>query len=169
MSYRKIIDRDSGNSWEKELFHATYKEFLMQAQEYDRENRYETFDEMLQYILRAKDMHYLVSTAAINILRQLQDVIPDVVDNHGQTFLRFKNFKFELLKSHKKDMSKHQVCVTFFSESYCWMDTIGDQLLLTKGEDENLLYNAQEVFPSLLSMTSNVSIYSFQARKARIV
>jgi hypothetical protein len=167
--YRKIIDSTASGMWEKQVFDATHKEFFMQAQEYDRDKKNETFGELQRNIPRASDIHYLVSTAAVNYIRQLNDLIPDVVDQQGQRFLHFKNFRFELIESHVHDKKLHRVCIYFYSNPYCWVDSIGDTLVLANASDEALLLDNQEVNLNLVAMNAGLSIHSIRTSKVMAV
>ena len=75
--YLKVVDASSTGIWEKLVFEDTYKEFFMQAQQFDQQKKYTTFQEILKNNPDADQMHYLVSTAAISYIRQLNERIPD--------------------------------------------------------------------------------------------
>jgi hypothetical protein len=44
--YLKIIDASSTSHWDKYVFEDTYKEFFMQAQQFDQQKKYTTFQEI---------------------------------------------------------------------------------------------------------------------------
>ncbi len=46
--YRKIIDATSTSIWDKYVFEDTYKEFYMQVQQFDQQQKYTTFQEILK-------------------------------------------------------------------------------------------------------------------------
>ncbi len=158
LCYRKIIDAGSAKPWEKLVFEDTYREFLMQAQFFNQEKKYNTLAELLQYVPGSDKLHYLVSTAAISYIRQLHGKVPDVVNNLGRIFLPFENFRFEIVHSDVRDKSKHQVAINFYSDQLVWHDTVGALLLVSvPGRKEN-----DETLTDMFSLQPFVSIYSLQ-------
>ncbi|HEV7347288.1 hypothetical protein [Telluribacter sp.] len=131
LCYRKIIDAASTKPWEKLVFEDTYAEFRMQAQLYNQEKKFTTFAELIQHVSGAEQLHFLVSAAAIGYLQQLNEIIPDVVNNLGKHFLRFTKFQFEIINSDLSDKSRHQVAVNFYSEPLFWHETIDNYLLVS--------------------------------------
>src|ERR1700712_2957657 len=98
--YRKIIDSSSQKLWDKYVFDDTYQEFFMQAQFYNQEKKYNTFQELLANVPNADKLHYLASTAAVGYIQQLKEIMPDIVNIYGKNCLPFKQFKFEIIQSH---------------------------------------------------------------------
>jgi len=160
--YRKLIDNTASSGWEKYVFEDTHKEFYMQAQQFDRQGTYTTFKEMADNIPKAEQMHYLVSTAAINYIRQLEEKMPDVTNAFGKHCVPFKNFSFEIIRSHIQDKKQHQVAIHFYSESLIWIGSIDKHLLLTLNNQAEALQNGQEVNTEMIVMIPNLSISSFK-------
>ncbi len=148
LCYRKVIDINSTKPWDKLVFEDSYKEFKMQAQLFNQEKKHSTFSALLYNVKGAEQLHFLVSAAIINYLKQLNDVIPDIVNNIGRQFLTFKQFKFEIINSDLNDSSKHAIAINFYSAPLIWHDTIAQFLLtspanLPKGEVLTDLFTIQ--------------------------
>lgn len=107
LCYRKIIDATATRPWDKLVWDESYREFRMQAQNFNPGNRYQTFGELLHYVPTANRLHFLVSGAVTGYIQQLNERVPDILNNLGRHFLRFKQFHFELLNSDINDQSKH--------------------------------------------------------------
>ena len=106
LCYRKIIDATNINHWYKFVHQDSFTEFKMQSQLYNPEQRYQTFAELILNVAGADKLHFLVSAAITGYLRQLNGMIPDVLDNLGRGFLTFDHFKFEIINSDIHDSSK---------------------------------------------------------------
>ena len=168
-SYRKLIDVNTTSTWEKFVFEDTYKEFFMQAQQFDPQGKHEKFSELLKHFPSAESMNYLVSTAAIGYLKQLNDLIPDIANVNGKIFLPFKNFKFELIQSHIKDKNQHKVAITFFSEIITLIDTIDKHMILAIGDQTDLLNGGMEIQTETLIMPESLNICSFQQINSQVL
>ncbi|WP_293312682.1 hypothetical protein [Pedobacter sp. UBA5917] len=158
LCYRKIIDAGNTGYWDKLVHEDSFAEFKMQAQFYNQEQQFTTFAEILLNVPEAEKLHFLVSAAITGYLRQLNGIIPDILDNLGRRFLTFENFKFELINSDINDPEKHKVAVNFFSKPLIWHDTI-DNLLLVSQFKEN---NEEEIFTNLFQLQPFVSIHSIK-------
>lgn len=137
LCYRKIIDSASQGVWETYVFDDSYKEFLMQAQFYNAEKKYNTFAQLLQNVKGAEKLHFLVSAAVTGYVQQLAGVVPDVTNALGKTFLPFSNFRFEIINSDIKDKGRHRVALNFYSDELRWLHTVGTQLIINmEGKEE---------------------------------
>lgn len=147
LCYRKIIDARSQKEWEKLVFEDTWREFKMQAQLFNQEKKYSTFSQLVLNVPAAEKLHFLVSAAAVNYIRQLGNKIPDVVNNIGKIFLGFSNFYFEIVNSDIQNKTVHSVAVNFYSDELIWHETIGEYLLLSPVDvataDQTHLYKLQ--------------------------
>lgn len=144
--YRKIIDANSVKEWEKLMFEDTYREFKMQAQFFNQQKKYETFAQLIHQVPGAEKLHFLVSAAAINYIKQLNNKIPDVQNNIGKTFLRFNQYYFEIINSHVQNKAAHSIAINFYSDPLIWHETIGEYLLLSNmdiPEEQTHLYHIQ--------------------------
>ena len=158
LCYRKIIDDSNINPWDKFVHEDSFLEFKMQSQFYNQEEKYSTFAELLINVPDADKLHFLVSAAITGYLRQLNGIIPDILDNLGRRFLTFENFKFEIINSDVNDIERHKIAINFFSKPLIWHETIDNQLLIsqfTEATDE-------EIFTNLFHLPPFVSIYSIK-------
>ena len=85
LCYRKIIDSSSQKIWDKYVFDSTYTEFRLQAQFYNQQKKYKTFGELIQHVLNAEKLHFLVSASITGYLKQLNETVPDIV-KFGQLY-----------------------------------------------------------------------------------
>ena len=154
LCYRKIIDINNTKPWEKLVFEDSYKELKMQAQFYNQDKRYSTFTELLQHVPGAEKLHFLVSGAIINYLRQLKDQVPDIANNIGRHFLTFKQFKFEIIHSDLNNLKKHVIAINFYTEPLVWHDTIGPYLLTSPTTSEGEILTDLFVIQPFLTIHS---------------
>jgi hypothetical protein len=159
LCYRKVIDASSPKKWDKYVFESTYTEFLMQAQLYNQEKKYSSFGELVQNVPGAEKLHFLVSTAIVGYLQQLEGIVPDILNNLGKHFLKFTDYRFEIINSDVKNKAGHQVAVKFFSESLIWHDTIENYLLVSPANKEKC---DDGVLTDLLLLQPFLSIYSLK-------
>ncbi len=157
--YRKIIDSSSQKIWDKYVFDSTYTEFLLQAQFYNQQKKYTTFGELIQHVPNAEKLHFLVSASITGYLRQLNETVPDIVNNLGRQFLSFKNYNFEIINSDIKNKNDHRVAINFFSEPLLWHDTIGDYLLVSDSKKD---INENGRNTDMVKMQPFLSIYSLK-------
>lgn len=163
LCYKKIVDVNAQKQWEKHIFEDTYREFFMQSQFYNQEEKFHTFQELIANVPAADKLHYLVSTAAINYIRQLNDLIPDIINVHQQLCLSFKNFRFEIVQSHIKNKEAHKVAIYFYSEPIIWIDTIDNHLLISNVNQKDTLGAENEISTDLIALQPLLSISSFQS------
>lgn len=115
IQYRKIIDSNSAQPWEKLVFDDSYTEYLMQVQFYNAEKKYNTFSQLIRHVPGSDKLHFLVSASVIGYVKQLNGIVPDILNNVGKHFLPFKNFRFEIINSDIKNKAAHQVAVNFLA------------------------------------------------------
>ena len=137
LCYRKLIDVNNTKAWDKLVFEDSFLEFKMQSQLYNQEKKYHTFGEIIQNVKGAENLHFLVSGAITNYINQLKQVIPDISNNLGKLFLKFENFRFEIINAHLTDISKYTICIYFYSETLVWHDTVAPYLLVSKANVES--------------------------------
>lgn len=155
LCYRKIIDASSTRPWDKMVFEDSYMEFKMQAQLYNQEKKYRSFAGLIQHVPGAEKLHFLVSAAVTGYIGQLNENIPDILNNLGKHFLKFTQFEFEIINSDFQDTTKHQVAVNFYSEPLLWHDTIGNYLLVSDKKAAE-----GEVLTNLFALQPYLTIYS---------
>jgi hypothetical protein len=139
------------------VFQDSYQEFKMQAQLYTQEKPYRSFAELLQQVPGADRLHFLVSGAVTGYLQQLNEIVPDILNNLGQQFLQFTQYQFEIINSDLQDRSRHRVAINFYSEPLCWHDTISNYLLLSPQKEQG-----GECLTHLFQLQPYVSIFSLQ-------
>ena len=161
LCYRKVIDVANTNPWDKFIHEDSFAEFKMQAQFYNQEQKYSTFAELLLNVPGAEKLHFLIGGSIIGYLQQLNNIIPDVLDDLGRRFLMFDNFKFELVNSDINNIEKHKIALNFFSKPLIWHDTIGEHLLVSQFKETN----EQETFTNLFQLQPFVSIHSIKTIK----
>lgn len=160
LSYRKIIDAQSHSLWEQYVFDDTYSEFLMQVQLYNTAGKYQAFSKLLAANPKAEKLHFLVSPAAAGYINQLGNKMPDIKNTSGKTFLPFHSYRFEIIDSHIQNKKEHRVAICFYSNLLQWLDTIGDNLLVslnTKGTN-----NSEVIQTDLVKLQPFMSIHSIQ-------
>lgn len=133
--YRKLIDVNTKSLWEKMIFEDSYTEFLMQAQFYNQQKKYTRFGELVQNVTGADKLHFLVSTSIVGYIKQLNGIVPDIKNNLGKQFLGFKHFRLEIIDSDITNKAAHHIAIDFFSDSLLWLDTIGNNLLVSAGKN----------------------------------
>ena len=164
LCYQKVIDASSQGAWERDIFEDTRKEFYMQAQQFDQKGLCHTFSDMLRRIPKADRMHYLVSTAAVGYLRQLNQIIPDIRNLYGNLCLPFTNFRFEIIQSHVTDSSLHSVAIYFYSDPLTWIDMLDKQFIFAVGDHLDALLNGQRIQTDSILLTPRITIATFQER-----
>lgn len=162
LGYHKLIDQTSSSHWEKGTWEATYKEFFMQAQQFDQAGKYKTWEQLSQNIPKAEQISYLVSTSIIGYLRDLDKKIPDLTNNFGELWIPFTQFQFDIITSSIQDKSQHKIAIYFQSEPLLWLDTIGNQMLLALDNQVDKLKNGQSIETQMLNLPANASIVSLQ-------
>jgi hypothetical protein len=160
LCYRKIIDADSQKVWDKYVFEDTYMEFFMQAQTYNQEGKHSTFQEISENVPAASNLSYLVSTVAINYIRQLKDIIPDIANVYGKLCLSFKRFKFEIIQSDIEDKASHKVAIYFYSEPVTWIDTLDGKLLIAYGDQRETIDSGNEIETDMIALQPFIIISS---------
>lgn len=158
LCYRKIIDDSNLNHWDKFVHEDSFLEFKLQSQLYNQEEKYSTFAELLMHVPGAEKLHFLVSAAITGYLRQLNGIIPDILDNLGRRFLSFENFKFEIINSDFNNIEKHKVAINFFSKPLVWHNSIDNHLLISQFTE----VASEETFTNLFQIQPFVSIHSIK-------
>ena len=159
LCYRKIINASSQKPWDNYVFESSYQEFMMQSQFYNQEKKYSSFAELLVNVPGAEKLNFLVSAAVTGYVQQLKGIVPDILDNLGRHFLKFKEFRFEIISSDIKNKPGHQVAINFFSEPLQWQATINDHLLLSSLDSER---HGGAILTQLVQVKPFLSIYSIQ-------
>ncbi|GAB2840176.1 hypothetical protein [Ferruginibacter profundus] len=158
---KKIIEAPAVSLWEKLVFDATWMEYRMQAANYNQQSKATLFTAIARENSNAEKLHGAVSTAAIGYIRQLQDVIPGLVNAHGKNMIPFKNFKFNIIQSDMVDSALHKVEIIFISEPLTLIDVYTNRYLIAVGDKLQQLQEGKEVETELITQVEQLSIYSF--------
>ena len=159
LCYRKIIDATALKAWDRFVFDSSYAELLMQFQFYNTAKKYTAFSDLSMNVPGADKLHYLVSASITGYMQQLNEQIPDIADNLGRSFLRFKGYRFEIINSDIKDKAKHTIAVNFFSEPMLWHTAIDNYLLVSFLSNEETV---EGMLTHLVQLQPFLSIYSLK-------
>ncbi len=154
-SYRKIMDHGHKGPWERLVIEQAYQEFRMQAQFYNRKNNDTSYAELLRTVPEAEKLPYLVSGAILGYLTQLNERIPDIINNQGKTFLTFKKFSFEIITAHTQQKTPFKIAINFFSEPLTWLETIGNYMLVGEAG-----WNEYPMHTNLVAIQPYLSIHA---------
>ncbi len=157
--YRHVIDASSTSAWDKLVFDSSYTEFLMQSQLYNQQKRYSSFAQLLQEVPGAEKLHFLVSSAVVGYIQQLQEQVPVIVNVLGKKCLHFSGYRFEIINSDITDKAMHQVAISFYSRPMHWHQTIGNSLLVSPVDEPA---TEDGLLTELIEMRPYLSIYSFK-------
>lgn len=163
LCYTKVIDASSLLPWDKQVFEDTYREFFMQAQQFDQEKRYETFQQILANRPKADSMHYLVSTAAKGHIQQLNNYFPDVLDSQGKKSIPFKNFRFEIVESSISNKNLHKIAIYLYSDPLIWIDQVSqNQILIALETELEKFSRGEEIETKTVTLNHHVGIVSLK-------
>jgi hypothetical protein len=116
LAYRIVIDNTSTFIWDKYVWEDTFKEYLMQNQQFNsKENPKNTFRELLSENEKAVQLHYLVGIAANGYVEQLKGDFHRVTDVLGNNYFPFVNYQLDIINTDIRDLSKHKIGITFYS------------------------------------------------------
>ncbi len=163
IAYKQIIDASSQTSFEKNVYNASYKEFLLKSQAYNPEKKFKTFTELKANDGRANSLHYKSSFAVVSFINNLNNQIPNLQDTLGQN-IRFETYKFEVIESDITNKSAHKVAIIYFTDTLTLFEIIGDYMLLGVGDNLNNVSD-EPVETFLLKMQLNLSIVNYQLLK----
>ncbi|MEJ7680773.1 MAG: hypothetical protein WKG06_23560 [Segetibacter sp.] len=107
----------------------------------------------------ADKLHFLVSASVVGYVKQLNNIVPDILNNLGKHFLPFKNFRFEIINSDIKNKMAHQAAINFYSEPLLWHDTIGNNLLVSVKNNEP---DKEEFLTEMFQLQPMLSIYTLK-------
>lgn len=134
----------------------------MQAQSYNPNNTYHTFQEIVQHVAHADRLHYLTSRAAVGYIRQLNQQIPDILNTLGKRCLPFTKFTFEIIQSDLHHQDAHKVAIHFYSDPITWLDSFQNTLLIAYGDQREAIFAGNEVETDLIELQPYLSISTFQ-------
>ena len=159
--YRQVIDAASTGSVERNIFYASYDEFLMKSQAYNPEGKFKTFTELKTNDGRANSLHYKISFGALHFVKNFNDKIPELTDSVNNS-IAFNEARFELLESDVNDRNLHKLAINYSTDTLTLISIIGEYLLLAKGE----VFPNEPVETFILKMQPNLSITEYQLQES---
>lgn len=124
---------------------------------------YTTYGELLAKVPHAAKLSGMVTPAVISYVQQLNETVPDILNNLGRRFLQFKNFQFELINSSITDKARHQVAVNFYTEPLVWHDSIQNFMLVS--DAAAVVEDGEEIHTNLFEIQPYVNIHSLKIIK----
>ncbi|MCP9751898.1 hypothetical protein [Ferruginibacter sp. HRS2-29] len=134
LTYRQVIDNTTQDTFEKNILHYSYEEFLIKSQVYNPERKWKTFTELKASDGRANSLHYKSGFAVAGFIDSLKNIIPQLRNNLGKP-LAFEVYNFELIESDITDKTMHTVAVHYTTSRLILHCIAGEFLVLGK-EDE---------------------------------
>jgi hypothetical protein len=162
LCYRKVIDAGSTKQWDRLVFEASYLEFRMQAQNYSHGTAFTSYADLLRHVPNAQRIVGMVIPAITGYIQQLNNIVPELLNNVGKRFLRFGKFQLEIINSDIDNKAKHQVAINFYTEPLLWHDTIENMLLVSDYPSTPLLPMGDEVLTNLFQLQPYVNIHSIK-------
>ncbi len=133
LAFRIVIDKDSTMIWDKYIFEDTYFEYKIQHQVFNSpEDPVKNYWELLAKNPAAEKIPFLLSTAVVNYVSQLNGEIKSLPDVLGNAFFPIANFRLDLISSNVEDSSKHKIGLTFYTPELLLLDMIDNKYLLSK-------------------------------------
>jgi hypothetical protein len=159
LAYRQVIDAGNARTeFEKAVFSDTYHEFRVQIQTYNPDNAFTTWQQVREAVPQASPTLPIRVGFAIGLyVEGLNNQIPGLNDGLSQP-VAFTDYQFTLLDSDLTDRSRHRVAITYRTDRLTWLDTIGNQLLLTK---EDPTTGPVDTF--MVALQPNLSIVSYDS------
>jgi hypothetical protein len=156
IAYRIVIDAHAETSFEKNVWNASYQEFLLKSQAYNAEGKFKTFTEMKASDGRANSLHYKSGFAIGHFINDLKNKIPYLQDTLEKN-ISFTTHRFEMIESDITNKSAHTVAIIFISDDLLLLRNIGDYMILSAAE--NISNQAAETF--LVQIQPNLSIINY--------
>jgi hypothetical protein len=128
LQYKKIIDRNSTKTWDKQVWNDAFLEYRMKSQFYDEEVKFPLFKDLIVAKPEAKKLHYLTSLACMTDIQRLQNLFPDIVDNLGKRSVPFVQYDFKIITSDFNHKDSFVIQLDFVSTPLKYIETIGDSL-----------------------------------------
>ncbi|MBD1391757.1 hypothetical protein [Mucilaginibacter glaciei] len=160
LSYRKVIDCTADKTWDKMFFNDSYLEFKMQAQNYTQGTQITSYAELIRTDPNANKLAGMITPAITGYIQQLQNVVPDILNNSGRRFLRFNRFQLEIINSDIYHRARHQIELNFYTEPLVWHDTIGNFMLVSDCDAAG-----EEVRTNLFELQPFLNIYTIKQQQ----
>jgi len=160
LCYRKVIDVNSTKPWDKLVFESSYLEFKMQAQNFSQHTRLTSYAQLVNNIPGAHQLSARVLPAINGYIHQLNNVVPDILNNVGIRSLRFDNYQLEIINSDINDKIRHQIAINFYTPPLVWHDSVGEYLLLSPYQPDATADN--EAITNLIQVQPYLNICSLK-------
>ncbi|HVW59351.1 MAG TPA: hypothetical protein VHC48_04925 [Puia sp.] len=161
LAYRQIIDASSVTPFEKEVFNATFAEFVLQQQSFSKGLELFTWSAIREKFPKAHPaLPFKVSFAIAGLLPSLDKKIPGLEDTLGLRQVNFTSHYFQLLASDINDPSVHRVAIIYFTDTLTYFGNVGDALLLADGNAHQAAED-QPVQTFQLKIDPHLSIISY--------
>lgn len=133
LAFRVVIDENSSMLWDQYIFEDTYLEYKIQHQVFDdKDDPVKNYWQLLLKNCNAEKIPFLLSTAVVNYVSQLNGEIKSLPDVLSNTYFPIEDFKLDLISSNVEDKSKHKIGLTFYTPELLLMDIIDNKYLLSK-------------------------------------
>lgn len=159
LSFRHIIDIQSQTAFEKEVFHESYNEFLMQVQAYNREQQFTTWEQVRAANPKSNSLHYKVGFSIGLFVRGLQQQIPGLTDNLGNPVL-FAGHQFEIIASDITSKAAHKVAIVYTTDTLTLFGIADGYMLLATG-DQLAKAQQQQVPTFMLKLQPQLAISGY--------
>ncbi len=130
LTYRHLINKHSEAAYEKNIFQASYREFLFKSQAYNHDGSLKSFTQMKARDGRANSLHYKISFAALHFLDELKNNIPVLTNVIGGS-IQYEMPAFELVESDIINPGAHQVAIKFVTGPLVLHLVVGDVMVLS--------------------------------------
>jgi hypothetical protein len=152
LAYRQFINANSKTPFEQKVFEATYAEFLIQRQSFSKGKELYTWEAIRNAFPKSDPaLPFKVSFSISGTIITLNHRIPGLLNALGDCTIPFSLYRFGLINSDAKDPAAHQISITYYTDAFTLLETIGDQLLLAQ--------NLPNTFQ--LKMQTGLSIVSY--------
>ncbi|MCP9762796.1 hypothetical protein [Lacihabitans soyangensis] len=158
LQYKKIIDKNAINNWDKEVWNETFLEYRMKSQYYDADLQFPLFQNLVLAKPEAVKLHYLTSLGCIGHIQRLNNLFPDVTDTLGNRTVPFVHYDFRILSADFNHKENFVIQLDFVSKPLLYLESIGENLLL--GLPETRL--AQKIDTIMVKLLPNLMINSLK-------
>lgn len=135
LTYKQVIDSSAETDFERNIFSASYEEFLLKSQAYNPGRVLRTFSEMKNNDGRASLLHYKLSFVIGYFIETLKNKIPVFTDTLGNS-INFQVPQMELIESDITDIKAHKVAINYITGELLLLNTIGEYLILSADNGE---------------------------------
>ena len=162
IAFRQVIDSTSKGSFEQDVFNDTWNEFLLQAQAYNRENKFTTLQQMIANNPKANSLHYKTGFAIGLYINALNNQVPGIKDTMEAVAMPFSTHRFEVIASDITSKAAHRIAITYISGTMTLLDSMEGHLLLAMG-DQTTTAPGEWTDSFLLKLQPGISVCNYCA------